>query len=238
MTGAVVVTGAARPTPRAARCVLFAGASVGLAVLAHRASGSPAPAASTAGAATAVLALGAVPFAGRTRSFGLTAALMVLSQTGLHLLFCAATMSGPGSPAGMRTMAGASGMTMSAAPGGSGVASGSWGGWPSGLPGPWMVAAHLFAAVAVAWALHRCDDAARTASVVTGVARAAAGAARLRVARSLGGPGVAPARLPASLGGGEAGSGLSAGRRSNRLHHAVVRRGPPTCGTAPQTTVA
>lgn len=188
----------------AARAAVFTLASTGLAVTGHHlASGQPSPW-RNAGVALGLLFLTTLPLSWRLRSLPTVVAVTVGAQLGLHLWLSGVPRPASGSP---HTMAGHGG------------SHGVHDAWHSGQHGVTMAAAHIAAALLVAWCLQRADRACsavaeRLGEVITGfvVRLLPAGQAPLapRVLR--------PAGVRAE----------SPPYDSLLLAYAVVRRGPPT----------
>jgi hypothetical protein len=187
---------------------------VALAVGAHLAGHGRAPAGWAVGAAVAGVALVSGPFTGRQRSGTTIGTVMIAVQAGLHVWFSLSApvvpVTGPGVAMPGMDVPGmdVAGMTM----------------------GPWMVTAHLVAALGASWLLWRCDEVMGTAAMLT----EALFAALFDAARVLPAPLGRPVARDRWFRVTRPGAG-SPVRAALLVGSCVVRRGPPA-GTRLATT--
>lgn len=190
----------------AARGTVFSAASMALAVTGHHlASGQPLPG-RTLWVAFGLLLLVTLPFSGRPRSLPTVMAATGTAQLTLHFWLSRAQVR-PGTAGDTHTRAGHGGThDVHEA-------------WHSGGHGATMAAAHLVAALLVAWCLQRADSACSSAGERLGEVVVAFVVRLLPVAAVL--PAIRPPRPLAARAKSPPYDFLM-------LAYVVVRRGPPT----------
>lgn len=189
---------------------MFSSACVALAVAAHLAAQGRAPAGWAVGAAVAGVALVTGPLAGRHRSGTMTGTVMIVVQAALHVWF---SLSAPPTTATHTSAIPATVMPATVMPGM---------GTHGMTMGPWMVTAHLVAALGASWFLWRCDEVVSTAAILT----EALFAALFTAVRVLLVPLARPVARERWVGGTRRGAGPLV-RAALLVRNCVVRRGPP-----------